>query len=59
MDEFSKLNLKTDTTISLIKSGVVLDIEIWIAEPKNLPFQKNKVLYHTQANIADENLKFC
>ena len=44
MDPFSKLNLKTDTTISLIKSGVRLGIEIWIADPKDLSFKKIKSL---------------
>ena len=56
MDPFSKLNLKTDTTISLIKSGVRLGIEIWIADPKDLSFKKNKVSTLAR-NIADENLK--
>ena len=56
MDPFSKLNLKTDTTISLIKSGVRLGIEIWIADPKDLSFKKNKVSTIAR-NIADENLK--
>ena len=48
MDEFSKLNLKTDTTISLIRAGMVLDIDIWIAEPKNLTFHKGGLLVNAK-----------
>ena len=44
MDPFSKLNLKTDTTISLIKSGVRLGIEIWIADPRIYHLKKIKSL---------------
>ena len=56
MDPFSKLNLKTDTTISLIKSGVRLGIEIWVADPRDLSFKKNKV-FTLARNITNENLK--
>ena len=56
MDPFSKLNLKTDTTISLIKSGVRLGIEIWVADPGDLSFKKNKV-FTLARNITNENLK--
>ncbi len=56
MDPFSKLNLKTDTTISLIKSGVRLGIEIWVADPRDLSFKINKVSTLAR-NITNDKLK--
>ena len=56
MDRLSKLNLKTDTTIALIKSGMKLGIDIWISEPQDLSICENRI-YTSAVNIIDENFK--
>ena len=41
MDEFSNLNIETDTTISLIKEGLELGVDIWVTHPSKLTLNNN------------------
>ena len=56
MDEFSKLNIETDTTISLIKEGLELGVDIWITHPAKLTLNKN-VASVKASRIENETLK--
>jgi len=56
MDRLSKLNLKTDTSIALIKSGMKSGIDIWISEPQDLSICENRI-YTSAVNVIDENFK--
>ncbi len=57
MDDFSKLNFKTDTSIALIKSALDLHIDIWVSQPSNLTL-RNKKLSVNARRIIDESFKF-
>ena len=56
MDPLSKLNPETDTTISLIKSGIECGIDIWVSEPQDLSINNNMV-YTLASNIFNYNFK--
>lgn len=56
MDEFSKLNIETDTSISLIKEGLELGIDIWVTHPAKLTLNNN-VASVKASRIKNETLK--
>ena len=41
MDPFNKLNIKTDSTISIIKEALILGIEVYVSSPNDLTLMKN------------------
>ena len=41
MDSFNKLNIKTDSTISIIKEALILGIEVCVSSPNDLTLMKN------------------
>ena len=41
MDSFNKLNIKTDSTISIIKEALILGIEVYVSSPNDLTLMKN------------------
>ena len=44
MDQIEKLNLKTDTTISLIKEALKQNLEVYISDPDDLTLLKEYVV---------------
>ena len=56
MDEFSNLNIETDTTISLIKEGLELGVDIWVTHPSKLTLNNN-VASVKASRIKSETLK--
>ncbi len=44
MDPIPKLNIDTDSTIFLIREAIVRDIEVWIVNPDDISFLKNKLV---------------
>ena len=41
MDSFNKLNIKTDSTISIIKEALILGIEVCVSSPNDLTLMQN------------------
>ena len=58
MDPFNKLNLDSDTSISLIKEAKCQGIEVWICYPSDLSYEKNKA-FTIAHRVSREGLKSC
>ena len=58
MDPFNKLNLDSDTSISLIKEAKSQDIDVWISYPSELSYEKNKA-FTIAYKVSREGLKVC
>ena len=53
MDSFNKLNIKTDSTISIIKEALNFGIKVYVNNPDDLTLEKNSVY----TNFTDVGLK--
>ena len=53
MDPFNKLNIKTDSTISIIKEALNFGIKVYVSNPDDLTLEKNSVF----TNYNDISLK--
>ena len=53
MDSFNKLNIKTDSTISIIKEALNFGIKVYVNNPDDLTLEKNSVF----TNCTDVSLK--
>ena len=53
MDPFNKLNIKTDSTISIIKEALNFGIKVYVNNPDDLTLEKNSVF----TNCTDISLK--
>ena len=58
MDPFNKLNLDSDTSISLIKEAKSQGIDVWISYPSELSYEKNKA-FTIAYKVSREGLKVC
>ena len=58
MDPFNKLNLDSDTSISLIKEAKSQGIDVWISYPSELSYEKNKASTIAY-KVSREGLKVC
>ena len=58
MDPFNKLNLDSDTSISLIKEAKRQGIDVWISYPSALSYETNKA-YTIAYKVSREGLKVC
>ena len=56
MDPFNKLDLDSDTTISLIKEAKSQGIEVWICYPFDLSYENNQA-FTIAHRISKEGLK--
>ena len=41
MDSFNKLNIKTDSTIAIIKEALILGIKVYVSKPNDLTLMQN------------------
>ena len=58
MDPFNKLNLDSDTSVSLIKEAKSQGIEVWICYPSDISYEKNKA-FTVAHRVSKEGLKSC
>ncbi len=58
MDPFNKLNLNSDTSVSLIKEAKSQGIEVWICYPSDLSYENNKA-FTIAHRVSKEGLKPC
>ena len=58
MDPFNKLNLDSDTSISLIKEAKSQGIDVWISYPSELSYETNKA-YTIAYKVSREGLEVC
>jgi len=58
MDPFNKLNLNSDTSVSLIKEAKSQGIEVWICYPSDLSYENNKA-FTIAHRVSKEGLKSC
>ncbi len=56
MDPFSSLSIENDSSVSLIRRGLELGIDIWVAQQNNLTFYDNKLSILAN-RIKDPKLK--
>ena len=57
MDPFNKLNIKTDSTIAIIKEALILGIEVYVSKPKNLYLMQNNAFVSFK-KVTLKNSKF-
>jgi len=58
MDPFNRLNLDSDTSISLIKEAKHQGIDAWICYPSDLSYEENKA-FTIAHRVTKEGLKLC
>ena len=58
MDPFNKLNLDSDTSISLIKEAKSQGIDVWISYPSELSYEMNKA-FTIAYRVSREGLRVC
>ena len=59
MDPFNKLNIKTDSTIAIIKEALILGIEVYVSKPKDLYLmQNNAFVSFTKVNLKNSKFSF-
>ena len=58
MDPFNRLNLDSDTSISLIKEAKHQGIDAWICYPSDLSYRENKA-FTIAHRVTKEGLKLC
>ena len=59
MDSFNKLNIKTDSTISIIKEALNFGIKVYVNNPDDLTLEKNSVFTNcTDVSLKDSKLSF-
>jgi len=54
MDPIKKLNYETDSTISLIKNGLKIGIDVWITEPKELTLFNGRTFFNARQIIGQD-----
>jgi glutathione synthase len=54
MDPIKKLNYETDSTISLIKNGLKIGIDVWITEPKELTLFNGRIFFNAKQIIGQD-----
>lgn len=59
MDPFNELNIKTDSTISILKEALQLKVKVYITSPEELTMKNNNVFaYCKRISINKSNLSF-
>ena len=56
IDNLSSLNQETDSSLDILKEGLKLGVNIWIAEPKDLTFYDGR-LFNIASRVKDLSLK--
>ncbi len=56
IDSLSLLNLETDSSLDIIKEGLKLGVNVWIADPKDLTFYAGRI-FNIACRVKDLNLK--
>ena len=56
MDPFEKLNISSDSTVSIIKEGLKKNIKIWVGLPGQITFKKKEVIIRGN-EILDDGLR--
>ncbi len=56
IDNLSSLNQETDSSLDILKEGLKLGVNIWIAEPKDLTFYAGR-LFNIARRVKDLSLK--
>ena len=57
MDTFNKLNIKTDSTIAIIKEALIFGIKVYVSSPKDLTLIQNNA-FVSFTEVTSKNLKF-
>ena len=59
MDSFDKINIKTDSTISIIKEALNFGIKVYVNNPDDLTLEKNSVFTNcTDVSLKNSKLSF-
>ena len=59
MDSFEKINIKTDSTISIIKEALNFGIKVYVNNPDDLTLEKNSVFTNcTDVSLKNSKLSF-
>ena len=59
MDPFNKLNIKTDSTISIIKEALILGIRVYVSNPNDLTLvQKNAFVNFKEVTLINSKFSF-
>jgi len=57
MDSFNKLDIKTDSTISIIKEALILGIKVYVSNPNDLTLMQNNAFVNFR-EVTLKNSKF-
>lgn len=59
MDPFNKLNIKTDSTIAIIKEALILGIKVYVSKPNDLTLmQNNAIVSFTEVTLKNSKFSF-
>ena len=59
MDPFNKLNIKTDSTIAIIKEALILGIKVYVSKPNDLTLmQNNAFVSFTEVTLKNSKFSF-
>ena len=59
MDSFNKLNIKTDSTISIIKEALILGIKVYVSNPDDLTLiQNNAFVSFREVTLTNSKFSF-
>ena len=58
IDSLSLLNLETDSSLDIVKEGLKLGVNVWIADPKDLTFYAGRIS-NIARRVKDLSLKLC
>ena len=59
MDSFNKLNIKTDSTIAIIKEALILGIKVYVSKPNDLTLmQNNAIVSFTEVTLKNSKFSF-
>ena len=56
IDSLSLLNLETDSSLDIVKEGLKLGVNVWIADPKDLTFYAGRISF-VASKVKDSSLK--